>query len=190
ASSSNEAVHLQQRLRSLSTELVTLRNRLHVSQPAATVPPPPHANNNNNHHSNNIHSSQQPIVPPRHTTLPTVPQHINTVEPFIGTTGKCHQQRLSSEKKTATSLSQQQQHHQQLQQQHQPPLVTVPEDNQQQSSQQQVTVAMRPVGCAELEDLIHLAGPLTEDAVLKCLQARFCASQFFIESCQILWILM
>lgn len=31
ASSSNEAVHLQQRLKSLSTELVTLRNRLHVS---------------------------------------------------------------------------------------------------------------------------------------------------------------
>ncbi|SPP85904.1 unconventional myosin-IXb isoform X2 [Drosophila guanche] len=32
ASSSNEAVHLQQRLKSLSTELVTLRNRLHVGQ--------------------------------------------------------------------------------------------------------------------------------------------------------------
>lgn len=30
--SSNEAVHLQQRLKSLSTELVTLRNRLHVGQ--------------------------------------------------------------------------------------------------------------------------------------------------------------
>lgn len=30
ASSTNEAVHLQQRLKSLSTELVTLRNRLHV----------------------------------------------------------------------------------------------------------------------------------------------------------------
>ena len=93
-------------------------------------------------------------------------------EPFIGSTGKCHQQRLSSDKKTATSLSQQH---------HQPPLpslVTTPEDNPQQ--QQQVTVAMRPVGCAELEDLIHLAGPLTEDAVLKCLQARFCASQFFV----------
>lgn len=29
ASSSNEAVHLQQRLKSLSSELVTLRNRLH-----------------------------------------------------------------------------------------------------------------------------------------------------------------
>lgn len=36
ASSSNEAVHLQQRLKSLSTELVTLRNRLHVGQ---TAPP-------------------------------------------------------------------------------------------------------------------------------------------------------
>lgn len=42
ASSSNEAVHLQQRLRSLSTELVTLRNRLHVSQPpnGGSVPSP------------------------------------------------------------------------------------------------------------------------------------------------------
>lgn len=30
ASSTNEAVHLQQRLKSLSSELVTLRNRLHV----------------------------------------------------------------------------------------------------------------------------------------------------------------
>ncbi|PSN57676.1 hypothetical protein C0J52_05398, partial [Blattella germanica] len=185
----------------LSTELVTLRNRLHVSQPAATLPPPPHAitnnnssnnNNNSNNHSNNLHSTapctvannQQPVVPPRHTALPNLPQHINTVEPFIGTTGKCHQQRLTSEKKTATSISQHHQHIQHQQQQQQPPLpslVNAPEDNQQQSSQQQqVTVAMRPVGCAELEDLIHLAGPLTEDAVLKCLQARFCASQFFV----------
>ena len=78
ASSSNEAVHLQQRLRSLSTELVTLRNRLHVSQPAATVPPPPHATANNNIHST-APCNQQPIVPPRHSNLPTVPQHINTV---------------------------------------------------------------------------------------------------------------
>ncbi|XP_049548235.1 putative uncharacterized protein DDB_G0286901 [Anopheles darlingi] len=36
ASSSNEAVHLQQRLKSLSSELVTLRNRLHTGgQPTA-----------------------------------------------------------------------------------------------------------------------------------------------------------
>lgn len=40
ASSSNEAVHLQQRLKSLSTELVTLRNRLHVSGTASTVATP------------------------------------------------------------------------------------------------------------------------------------------------------
>lgn len=38
ASSSNEAVHLQQRLKSLSSELVTLRNRLHVDQTNVDVP--------------------------------------------------------------------------------------------------------------------------------------------------------
>lgn len=51
ASSSNEAVHLQRRLLSLSSELVTLRNHLHVggggAQPAvpprAPQPPPPAA---------------------------------------------------------------------------------------------------------------------------------------------------
>jgi hypothetical protein len=103
-----------------------------------------------------------------------------TTEPFIGTTGKCHQQRLSSDKKTTTSLTQQQQQqHTHPQQPPLPALVTASEDPQQ-SPQQQVTLAMRPVGCAELEDLTHLAGPLTEDAVLKCLQARFCASQFFV----------
>lgn len=37
ASSSNEAVHLQQRLKSLSSELVTLRNRLHVGQTTGDV---------------------------------------------------------------------------------------------------------------------------------------------------------
>ena len=106
-------------------------------------------------------------------------------EPFVGTTGKCHQQRLASDKKTTTPLPQQQRHTH-CQQSPLPTLVTPPEDTQQ-TQQQQATVAMRPVGCAELEDLIHLAGPLTEDAVLKCLQARFCASQFFVSiSCLLL----
>ncbi|XP_003739021.1 unconventional myosin-IXa [Galendromus occidentalis] len=43
ASSQNEAVHLQQRLKSLSSELVTLRKRLSVAQPvdSFSVPPPP-----------------------------------------------------------------------------------------------------------------------------------------------------
>lgn len=106
-------------------------------------------------------------------------------EPFVGTTGKCHQQRLASDKKTNTPLPQQQRHTH-CQQSPLPTLVTPPEDTHQ-TPQQQATVAMRPVGCAELEDLIHLAGPLTEDAVLKCLQARFCASQFFVSiSCLLL----
>lgn len=101
-------------------------------------------------------------------------------EPYIATTGKCHQQRATSEKKPTTSLAQQH-HHTHPQQ---PPLPTLvsPLEDLQQAPQQQVTVAMRPVGCADLEDLIHLAGPLTEDAVLKCLQARFCASQFFVST--------
>lgn len=40
--------------------------------------------------------------------------------------------------------------------------------------------SQRPIRVATLEDLIHLPGPLTEDAVLKCLQARFCAKQYHV----------
>lgn len=74
ASSSNEAVHLQQRLRSLSTELVTLRNRLHVSQPANASGP---ANGSSGPLSpkspekGGAPASPAPAVPPR-TTLPPV----------------------------------------------------------------------------------------------------------------------
>lgn len=71
ASSSNEAVHLQQRLRSLSTELVTLRNRLHVSQPTSASGP---ANGTSGPLSKSPEKggappSPAPAVPPR-TTLP------------------------------------------------------------------------------------------------------------------------
>ncbi|CAH1398223.1 unnamed protein product [Nezara viridula] len=84
ACSSNEAVHLQQRLRSLSSELVTLRNRL--GQPQPPVPAP-----------------------------------VNQDSPDPDKAGG---------------------------------------------------EAMPPWG-ADIEDLIHLPGPLTEDAVLKALHARF-----------------
>lgn len=48
---------------------------------------------------------------------------------------------------------------------------------------QQAPTVMRPLSsAADLDDLIHLPGPLTEDAVLKCLQARFCASQLFVSN--------
>lgn len=35
------------------------------------------------------------------------------------------------------------------------------------------------------DDLIHLPGPLTEDAVLKCLQARFAAKQYHVSTWKI-----
>ncbi|KAK9736482.1 Myosin head (motor domain) [Popillia japonica] len=121
ASSSNEAVHLQQRLRSLSSELVTLRNRLHVQStpaapikgsttaPAIVAPAPT--------------PIQQPVIPPR--TAPVVNPPVVL------------QQELRTKLSTSTNVS------------------------------------------ADLEDLIHLQGPLTEDAVMKCLQARFAASNFY-----------
>jgi hypothetical protein len=56
ASSSNEAVHLQQRLKSLSTELVTLRNRLHVGQTAGGGVTNSNTNSNNNK-NNNSHNN-------------------------------------------------------------------------------------------------------------------------------------
>lgn len=120
ASSSNEAVHLQQRLRSLSTELVTLRNRLHVQGTPApiknagtAVPCPTPA------------PTPQPVVPPK-------------VAPCAVTAAT-----LKTESKTSS------------------------------------TTAVTPSGGANLEDLIHLEGPLTEDAVMKCLQTRFRASNFY-----------
>ncbi|CAL8122354.1 unnamed protein product [Orchesella dallaii] len=78
ASSSNEAAHLQQRLKSLSSELVTLRNRLHVNGngPGGVQNGPPnptngltaqqHTNNINNNHNNN---NGRPQIPP-HAILP------------------------------------------------------------------------------------------------------------------------
>lgn len=39
-----------------------------------------------------------------------------------------------------------------------------------------------PATSTAFDDLIHLPGPLTEDAVLKCLQARFCAKQYHVRS--------
>nr|CAD7570524.1 unnamed protein product [Timema californicum] len=155
ASSSNEAVHLQQRLRSLSTELVTLRNRLHVNQPAAhatsTAPAPAPA----------AVTVQQPAVPPRSAVNAT--PHPNSADTIIST--KC---RLSEKKHLHHHHQQQQQ--QPVQTDPSPPtavtLKSAVQKNEQPKQQQQQQVAMRAVGCAELEDLIHLPGPLTEDAVL------------------------
>lgn len=64
-------MHLQQRLRSLSTELVTLRNRLHVNQPPNNSGPNSAASAplSKSPEKGGVPSSPAPAVPPR-TTLP------------------------------------------------------------------------------------------------------------------------
>jgi len=45
----------------------------------------------------------------------------------------------------------------------------------------------RRVSLADTEDLIHLSGPLTEDALIRCLQARCAAAKYFVSiPCKIL----
>ena len=39
-----------------------------------------------------------------------------------------------------------------------------------------------PATSSSYDDLIHLPRPLNEDAVLKCLQARFCAKQYHVSN--------
>ena len=38
-----------------------------------------------------------------------------------------------------------------------------------------------------LDDLIHLSAPLTEDAVFKCLQARFCSKQYHVSHSRLIF---
>ncbi|KAJ0178564.1 hypothetical protein K1T71_006387 [Dendrolimus kikuchii] len=137
ASSSNEAVHLQRRLLSLSSELVTLRNHLHVGAGGAAA-------------GGAGAAGAQPAVPPRTThPLPPPPHH------------------------------------------HQPhPLPPPPEARWRSSAA--AAPAPAPAASApapppppagpspgEVEDLIHLRGPLTEDAVVRALQARFYHNKFY-----------
>ncbi|XP_051174657.1 unconventional myosin-IXb isoform X1 [Leptopilina boulardi] len=212
ASSSNEAVHLQQRLKSLSTELVTLRNRLHVSQPATnsgpagaassplakspdksspapavpprTILPPggvggggtlnighpsghtltasaivhPHANHgtsnalNHNSTTNNLISDLEPLK--LHSGVPD--DGIVSCVTALGCLRTPPISSIIAEVKNAKS-SQALQHK------------CPPKGNGSPSS---------TVTSTALDDLIHLSAPLTEDAVLKCLQARFCAKQY------------
>ena len=55
--------------------------------------------------------------------------------------------------------------------QHQPPLPPLP-------GQAVSNQGSKPV--TEIDDLIHLAGPLTEDAILRTLQARFMERHYFV----------
>ncbi|XP_050421871.1 unconventional myosin-IXAa isoform X2 [Adelges cooleyi] len=207
ASCSNEAVHLQQRLRSLSTELVTLRNSLNQGQGAAhggqgcpqptTVKQSSGSNftsNNNNNNNNTILNTGKsaPTSPSKTTTLPppVLPRTSLPTLPiadklFKGKDELANNNGQSPKCVNASSPAAQQQ--QQLQK---------TETNQQQQQQQQQQGQRRSHGPATAAatgytttggggltvdggDLIHLPGPLTEDAVLKALHSRFCATQMF-----------
>ncbi|XP_049874409.1 unconventional myosin-IXb [Pectinophora gossypiella] len=143
ASSSNEAVHLQRRLLSLSSELVTLRNHLHVGAAgaagAAGAGPPA-----------GKPGTPQPAVPPRAPHHPAPPQPPHPPHPPPPDT----RWRSSAAAPTASTAC---------------------------------TGTVAGAGSAptaggvgaDVDDLIHLRGPLTEDAVVRALQARFYHNKFY-----------
>ncbi|XP_034940232.1 unconventional myosin-IXa isoform X5 [Chelonus insularis] len=214
ASSSNEASHLQQRLKTLSTELVTLRNRLHVSQPgnssggtgggsgaggavngvgltsscekgAVTTPAPAVPPRNALSHGNPVphpigHSSghtvtASAIIHPHanHSTANDL-GHNSTANNLISDLDvtKRSDDRIVSCVAALGSLRS-------------PPISRIIADVKGSKGTQipQRCISKTSPQTANgnsttVEDLIHLPGPLTEDAVLKCLQARFCAKQY------------
>ncbi|XP_078038884.1 unconventional myosin-IXb-like dachs [Augochlora pura] len=215
ASSSNEAVHLQQRLRSLSTELVTLRNRLHVSQPP---------NNNSGPNGGNgaaplskspekgcVPSSPAPAVPPR-TTLPlaaTLPHGLGhtsghtltasaIVHPHVNHAAANNLGHNSTAANNLISDLDPPKRHNGIPDDsivscvtalgclRSPPISSIIADVKNAKNNQGqhrcipkgTTAASGPPTSTTLDDLIHLPGPLTEDAVLTCLQSRFCAKQY------------
>ncbi|XP_015587851.1 unconventional myosin-IXb isoform X2 [Cephus cinctus] len=239
ASSSNEAVHLQQRLRSLSTELVTLRNRLHVGQPtsgsagttgsagspgslaknsekglslgAPAVPPrstlPPGSTGHGIGHPSGHTLTASAIVHPHVTHVPNAltGSHNSSASALLSDleTSKRHSgvpddgivscvtalgclrsppiSSIIADVKNAKSSSQQLQHLQQGHQQRCLPKGTYAAAASVSSSASRavsISASVTSANSACLDDLIHLPGPLTEDAVLKCLQARFCAKQY------------
>ncbi|XP_044580374.1 unconventional myosin-IXb isoform X2 [Cotesia glomerata] len=217
ASSSNEASHLQQRLKTLSTELVTLRNRLHVSQPGSngpnavngTIASPglgsgsggvgPAVGTITASACEKPPTTAAPAVPPRNTLSHAHPighssGHSVTASAIIHPHANHSAANDLGHNSTTNNLISDSERSKRpdnglvscvtaLSSLRSPPISRIIADvkgsgkhlNQrcvsktgQNSSQNSTT----------LEDLIHLPGPLTEDAVLKCLQARFCAKQY------------
>ncbi|XP_032669499.1 unconventional myosin-IXb isoform X1 [Odontomachus brunneus] len=213
ASSSNEAVHLQQRLRSLSTELVTLRNRLHVSQPANASGPASGTSGplSKSPEKSGAPSSPAPAVPPR-TTLPPSggvshgighpAGHTLTasaiVHPHVNHAGANTLGHNSTATNNLISDLDPSKRHNGVPDDgivscvtalgclRSPPISSIIADVKNAKSNQgqhrclpkATAPSSGPATSTALDDLIHLPGPLTEDAVLKCLQARFCAKQY------------
>ncbi|KAG5334152.1 MYO7A protein, partial [Acromyrmex heyeri] len=211
ASSSNEAVHLQQRLRSLSTELVTLRNRLHVSQPAnASGPTGGTSGPLSKTPEKGGPTSPAPAVPPR-TTLPpsgTVSHGIGhpashtltasvIVHPHVNhASANTLNHNSTATNNLISNLDPSKRHNgvpddgivscvTALGCLRSPPISSIIADVKNAKSNQnqhrclpKAASSPGPATSTAFDDLIHLSGPLTEDAVLKCLQARFCAKQY------------
>ncbi|XP_064073394.1 unconventional myosin-IXAa isoform X2 [Vanessa tameamea] len=147
ASSSNEAVHLQRRLLSLSSELVTLRNHLHVG--GASGGGAGAAGAAGTAASGTSSSGSQPAVPPRAPLLLPPPAPAPPLQPH-----------------------------------HPPP--PPPEARWRAGSGSGTATASACAGAGvgagagtDVDDLIHLRGPLTEDAVVRALQARFYQNKFY-----------
>ncbi|OQR66176.1 unconventional myosin-IXb-like [Tropilaelaps mercedesae] len=153
ASSQNEAAHYQQRLKSISSELITLRKRVSVALPDDTIdnsPPPPFPLNNNNplnnnhknlYNNNNSSSSSNNHTgrSNHHASAASAPAATCTYENIV--------YRQCVLKPLASSLK---------------PLAPVPGDP-----------PSPPRTHKEVHDLIHTNGPLTEDSVLRTLHERF-----------------
>ncbi|KPJ02200.1 hypothetical protein RR46_03475 [Papilio xuthus] len=142
ASSSNEAVHLQRRLLSLSSELVTLRNHLHVGGAGAAGP--------SVGATGSASGSAQPAVPPRAPLLP--PPSAPAPPPPAPPAAAPH-----APVAPHPSL--------------QPPPVPPPETRWRGGAGAGAGAGHGAGQGAAADDLIHLRGPLTEDAVVRALQA-------------------
>ncbi|KAM7296005.1 unconventional myosin-VIIa [Ixodes scapularis] len=190
ASSSNEAVHLQQRLKSLSTELVTLRNRLHVSEAGHAQPPVQQGSHNQQQPQQQQQQQPQSRTHGGHGHSGVVS---GAGAPCPGAPG-------------ATVMGSQDQGLPQSDQPQQQGLApgSAPCHNSQGGNeakhalQGNVNAAythdgvkvskaggtggvhfLKATACTEVRDLIHLPGPLTEDAVLRTLHARFFSREYF-----------
>ncbi|CAG9087282.1 unnamed protein product [Plutella xylostella] len=138
ASSSNEAVHLQRRLLSLGSELVTLRNHLHVGGAQLGV-------------GGALPGGALPAALPGRKPQPAVPPRAAPAAP-----AQPPQQPPPPEPRWRNTL----------------PLPAPP-------PAPSAPSAGGANSGGDVDDLIHLRGPLTEDAVVRALQARFYHNKFY-----------
>lgn len=185
ASSSNEAVHLQQRLKSLSSELVTLRNRLHVSE-AGHPPSIPQQ------HGSSPQQASSGAPAPRAHLAPSKPHNVQDHGP--GQQPEPPPPVHSPGQQQAPAAFSTQQGHKDTNKHAGVGQQGIPAPPPHGYSQDVGKVSktgvsgggaghfIKPTACTEVRDLIHLPGPLTEDAVLRTLHARFFSREYFVST--------